>query len=68
VPNDLLIQLVTVHLVDAHHCCDAAKFISVLLLSLSSMIHLNMPHVNVLSKIDLVHQYGKLGTTINMVL
>lgn len=37
------------------------RFISCLLLSLSTMLHLEMPHVNVLSKIDLVRQYGKLG-------
>ena len=47
---------------DAHHCSDPAKFISVLLTSLSTMIHIELPHVNVLSKIDLVEQYGKLGS------
>jgi hypothetical protein len=31
------------------------------MLSLSTMLHLELPHVNVLSKIDLVRQYGKLG-------
>jgi hypothetical protein len=60
-------QIATVHLIDAHHCCDASKFISVLLLSLSTMVHLGMPHVNILSKIDLVHQYGKLGANGNRV-
>lgn len=25
------------------------------------MLHLELPHVNVLSKIDLVRQYGQLG-------
>lgn len=60
-------QIATVHLIDAHHCCDASKFISVLLLSLSTMVHLGMPHVNILSKIDLMHQYGKLGANGNHV-
>ena len=55
-------QLAAVHLVDSHHCSDPTKFISVLLTSLSTMIHVELPHVNVLSKIDLVEQYGKLGT------
>jgi len=32
----------------------------VLLLTLSTMLRLEMPHVNVLSKIDLLKQYGKL--------
>ena len=36
-------RLVAVHLVDAHHCADAAKFISVLLVTLSTMVQLEMP-------------------------
>ena len=28
------------------------------------MIHVELPHVNVLSKIDLVEQYGKLGIVV----
>ncbi|KAI9015999.1 GPN-loop GTPase [Hyaloraphidium curvatum] len=54
-------KLCAVSLVDAHHCTDPAKYISVLLLSLQSMIHLEMPHVNVLSKVDLMESYGKLA-------
>lgn len=54
-------RLAAVHLVDAHHCSDPTKFISVLLTSLSTMIHIELPHVNVLSKVDLVEQYGKLA-------
>lgn len=46
---------------DAHHCTDSSKFISVVLLSLSSMVRLELPHINVLSKMDLMQQYGKLG-------
>lgn len=53
-------QLCCVHLVDSHHCSDLPKFVSVLMVSLASMIHLEMPHVNVLSKIDLVERYGTL--------
>ena len=48
------------HLVDAHLCSDPAKYLSALLLSLSVMLHLELPHVNVLSKIDLIEQYGQL--------
>ena len=40
-----------VHLVDAHHCADAAKFISVLLVTLSTMVQLEMPQINLLSKV-----------------
>lgn len=53
-------RLAAVHLVDAHLCSDPAKYISALLLSLSAMLHLELPHVNLLSKIDLIEQYGKL--------
>ena len=50
-----------VHLVDAHYCSDPAKFISVLLLCLRSMLQLDLPHINVLSKIDLLNQYAPLA-------
>lgn len=56
-----LSQLTAVHLVDSHYCADPAKFISVLCTSLSTMLHVELPHVNVLSKMDLIEQYGKLG-------
>jgi len=55
------VQLVAVHLVDSHYCSDPGKFISVLLTSLSSMVQVELPHVNILSKVDLMEQYGKLG-------
>ena len=54
-------RLCAVHLVDAHHCADPAKFISVLLVTLSTMVQLEMPQVNLLSKIDLVEAYGELA-------
>ncbi|CAN4122881.1 unnamed protein product [Withania somnifera] len=53
--------LLKVHLVDAHLCSDPGKYVSALLLSLSTMLHLELPHVNVLSKIDLIESYGKLA-------
>ncbi|KAF7242436.1 GPN-loop GTPase 2 [Varanus komodoensis] len=54
-------RLAAVHLVDSHYCTDPGKFISVLCTSLSAMLHVELPHVNVLSKMDLVEQYGKLA-------
>ena len=42
-------QLTAVHLVDVHLCSDPGKYVSALLLSLSTMLHLELPHVNVLS-------------------
>lgn len=58
--QQLDMRMTVVHLVDAHYCTDSYKFISVLLLSLSSMVRLELPHVNILSKIDLIEQYGSL--------
>ncbi|KAK4486784.1 hypothetical protein RD792_006630, partial [Penstemon davidsonii] len=56
-----LLTLTAVHLVDANLCSDPGKYVSALLLSLSTMLHLELPHVNVLSKIDLIESYGKLA-------
>jgi hypothetical protein len=47
-------------MVDSHLCADASKFLAALLLSLSCMLHLGLPHVNVLSKVDLIEAYGAL--------
>ncbi|XP_024949934.2 GPN-loop GTPase QQT1-like isoform X3 [Citrus sinensis] len=57
----LNLRLTAVHLVDAHLCSDPGKYVGALLLSLSTMLHLELPHVNVLSKIDLIENYGKLA-------
>lgn len=54
-------RLVATHLVDSHYCSDASKFISVLLTSLSTMLQVELPHVNILSKCDLIQKYGKLA-------
>nr|XP_056702402.1 GPN-loop GTPase 2 [Euleptes europaea] len=54
-------RLAAVHLVDSHYCTDPGKFISVLCTALSTMLHVALPHVNVLSKMDLIEQYGKLA-------
>ncbi|XP_052100414.1 GPN-loop GTPase 2-like isoform X2 [Mytilus californianus] len=54
-------RLVAVHLVDSHYCSDPSKFISVLLTSLSTMLQIELPHVNVLSKCDLIEKFGKLS-------
>lgn len=54
-------RLTAVHLVDSHYCTDPAKFISVLCTSLSTMLHMELPHVNVLSKMDLIEKFGKIA-------
>ena len=55
------LRLVAVHLVDSHHCTDAATYISATMLSLSTMLQLELPHINVLSKIDNLERYGTLA-------
>lgn len=50
-------HLCTIHLVDSHYCSEPHKFISTLLLSLNTMLQMGLPHVNVLSKADLLKQY-----------
>lgn len=57
---DLNFRVAVVNLVDSHYCTDPSKFIAVLLMSLTAVIKLELPAVNVLSKIDLVEQYGSL--------
>lgn len=59
--NEWKYRLCAVHLVDSHHCNDPGKFVSILLMSLSTMLQLELPHINVLSKIDLVESYGRLA-------
>jgi len=59
--NEWHYRLTAIELVDAHLCTDPSKYISMLLLSLNTMMHLELPHINVLSKVDLIRHYGKLG-------
>ena len=48
------------HLVDSHLCADAGKFLAAALLTLTAMLHLALPHVSALSKVDLLESYGAL--------
>lgn len=53
-------RLCVVHLLDSHHCTDPGKFVSGVLTALSTMLQLEMPHINVLSKVDLVDTFDQL--------
>lgn len=53
-------RLAAINLVDSFHVTDASKYIAILLLSLRTMLQLELPHLNVLSKIDLITNYGNL--------
>nr|KAG5695536.1 hypothetical protein BaRGS_008039 [Batillaria attramentaria] len=58
-------RLAAVHLVDSHYCSDPGKFISVLLTSLATMLQIELPHVNILSKADLIEKHGKLSFSVD---
>ena len=49
------------HLVDSHLCAEPSKYLAAVLLSLTTMLHLGLPHVNALSKMDLLESYGPLA-------
>ena len=48
------------NLIDANYCTDSSRFISALLLSLNIMLSMNLPHLNILSKMDLLRSYDRL--------
>uniref|UniRef100_A0A1A9WBN1 GPN-loop GTPase 2 n=1 Tax=Glossina brevipalpis TaxID=37001 RepID=A0A1A9WBN1_9MUSC len=50
-------HLVTVNLIDSHYCSEPSKFVSTLLMALNMMLRMGLPHVNVLSKADLLKQH-----------
>ena len=58
-------RLCSVHLIDSFYCLEPATFISAVLLVASTMLRLSLPHVNVLTKIDLLPSYGPLPFTMN---
>jgi GTPase SAR1 family protein len=53
-------RLTSVNLIDFHHCIDPFKYLSAVLISLITMLQLELPHVNVLSKMDLVKSFENL--------
>jgi hypothetical protein len=59
------LRLCCVNLIDSYYCSNSSNFISALLTSLSMMLHLELPHVNILSKIDLIERYGSLEYNID---
>ena len=58
--EELGFELCAVHLVDSNFCLEPSKFISAVVLSLSVMLRIALPHVNVLSKLDLLEKSGAL--------
>lgn len=58
--NTMDARLCVVSLVDSIYLTSASQYVSILLLSLRSMLQLSLPHVNVISKIDMLSSYGDL--------
>lgn len=53
-------QLVALHFTDSYALTLPSLYISTLLLSLRAMLQMDLPHLNVLSKIDRLSSYGPL--------
>lgn len=53
------LRLVCLNLCDSYHASDLGKYIGVVMNSLSTMLNLELPHVNILSKVDKIETYGK---------
>lgn len=50
--RELDARLVVAHVVDSNHCTLPSSFIAASLISLMAMLRLELPHINVLSKVD----------------
>ncbi len=55
-------RLACVHAVDIIHCSEASQFVSVLLVSVCAQLHLELPHINLLTKADLLSRMPPLRT------
>ncbi|PLB47519.1 hypothetical protein P170DRAFT_409636 [Aspergillus steynii IBT 23096] len=53
-------RLVVIHLIDSYNLTLPSMFISALLLSLRAMLQMDLPHLNVLTKIDNLSNYSPL--------
>lgn len=53
-------RLVAIQLVDSHYCTEPTNFLSAALLGTTTMLRLELPTVSVLSKVDLLTNYGPL--------
>jgi hypothetical protein len=53
-------QLIVIHLIDSYNLTLPSMYISALLLSLRAMLQMDLPHLNVLTKIDNLSNYAPL--------
>jgi len=59
--QNLNFRVCGVFIVDAQFMIEASKFVSGVMSALSAMVTLEIPHVNVMSKIDLLSKTSKKG-------
>jgi len=52
-------RMVAVHMIDASYLYDRYKFLSAMTLSLTSLIGIEIPFVNLITKMDLMAQMGR---------
>ncbi|KAK0082108.1 hypothetical protein PV326_007349 [Microctonus aethiopoides] len=55
--SENLIRLCSVHLMDSHHCSDPGKYLSSLMVCTSTMLQIGLPHINIMTKLDLMQKY-----------
>lgn len=58
--RELDIRLCVVNLIDCIYITSPSQYISITLLALRSMLMMDLPHINVFSKIDMLKSYGEL--------
>jgi GPN-loop GTPase len=58
--SKLDIRLASVHCIDSHHVTDPGKFIAAALLAMTAMMRLELPAINLLTKLDMLAAYGEL--------
>ena len=56
----MTLQLVVIHLIDSYVLTQPSLYVSALLLALRSMLQMDLPHLNVLTKIDNLINYPPL--------
>ena len=60
------IRLCCVHLIDSVHCCSSTTFLAAVLLVAMTMLRLALPHISVLSKVDLLSRQYKDSCPFNL--
>lgn len=57
--SDLNFQFVVAHLIDSQYLYDRFKFLSSLTLSLTAIIGMELPMLNLITKVDLIAKMGR---------